>query len=100
MPPQVWLLSHTDDKIREGAAFALRFADSPNAVAALASLLDDPNLDIRFSAVNGLCRLTRANRDWSPSIDKFKKNPDAWTAKWKAWWEQEGKGSIPRFKKP
>jgi hypothetical protein len=95
VPLLIQMLSVKDKKVREGAAFALRFTPSPNTVAALAGLLDDPDVEIRFSAVNGLHRQTKIHREWFPGIDEFKKDPSTWTSKWKGWWEQEGKAKYP-----
>ncbi len=95
VPLLIRMLSIKENNVREGAAFALRMSRSPNAMAALAGLLDDPNLEIRFSAVNGLYRQANLPRKWLCNIDEFKNDPDTWTTKWKGWWEKEGKTKFP-----
>jgi hypothetical protein len=67
---------------RRVAADALRHTQSSDAIPALASALDDPDLDVQYSGVAGLSEIT-GQTNGMPSIPLFKSNPNRYVALWK-----------------
>jgi hypothetical protein len=78
------LLAGGDDRVRVAAASALGRTASPNAIAALARALDDPEIKVRYTSVVGLANIAR-QPDWKPNADDFRDREARYLSYWKEW---------------
>lgn len=76
---------------RDQALQAVRAINSPHSAASLFELLDDPDVDIRFGAMQGLLSIAGGSSiSWVPTWEEFRKNSSTYVAKCKDWWHTEG----------
>lgn len=83
--PTLIRLLHSDNvETRRAAARALARTNTPLAVEPLGTALDDPDQQVRLSAVRGLARIT-GQRTHLPSDGAFQANEGVYIQYWKAW---------------
>lgn len=84
IPTLVRLLQEGDDETKRAACSALGRTHSPLAIRPLVTALDDPNIDVQYSAVVGLSNASGlTNR--RPSRPAFAMNPERYVEFWKDW---------------
>ncbi len=95
LPDLVLLSGSVYLPIRLGAMDAIRRLRNPKSVPILISRLDDQNGTVQYLAVITLAEVTgKLDGDYAPSMFLFDKKPQFYTALWKQWWEEEGKGQY------
>ena len=82
VPSLTRLLRAKEVETRRVAADALRHTRSSDAIPALASALDDPDLDVQYSGIAGLSEIT-GQTNGMPNVPLFKSNPNRYVALWK-----------------
>jgi hypothetical protein len=88
------LTSSTILSIRFGAVNALRKLADPGGAPSLIKELDDPDRNIRFSALKALSEIFKMKGDYSPITRDFESKPDYYTNLWKQWWAQN-RDAVP-----
>lgn len=86
IPGLTRLSEAVDPTTRRYAASALRQTSSPAAVAPLAKLLNDTDVNTRYDAVAGLGEITRQD-EWTPALDEFKQHETKYISYWHHWVE-------------
>jgi hypothetical protein len=84
IPAMESLLAASDSAIRSAAMGALWHIGSPKATAALVSGLNDPNQNVRYSAVRGLAEIN-GELQWNPSVSEFQEHEQRYLAHWREW---------------
>jgi hypothetical protein len=86
--------------LRREALQAVRAINSPHSAPLFYKLLDDSDVDNRFSAMQGLLTLSGGGDiPWVPSWEEFRRQPDFYAATCREWWDNEGKQKL-KFRKP
>lgn len=86
-------LSFADDLgIRTGTIQAMRNMNTKAAAPTLVKHLDDPDNNIRYSALMALAMLFDKRGEYVPGWPEFNQKPDYYAALWKAWAQQAGIG--------
>jgi hypothetical protein len=84
-------LSFADNiEIRMGAVQALRNMETRAAAPAFVKHLDDPDKNIRYSALMALAIMYGKTVPQVPNWPEFDQRPDYYTGLWKAWAQQTG----------
>ena len=84
-------LSFADDvEVRMGAVQALRNMETRAAAPAFVKHLDDPDKNIRYSALMALAMMYGKTVPQVPNWREFDQTPDYYTGLWKAWAQQTG----------
>ena len=78
------LLASPDTQVRKAAASALRHTRADDALNPLATLLDDPDQEIRYYSVIGLAEIT-GQTDWRPNRDVFLASQQKYLTYWRNW---------------
>ncbi len=73
---------------RQAASYVIRQGNDPGRrdLPVLAQLLDDPDLRVRYNAVMGMAKRLGRSREWAPSFERFKEDPDSFAGRWRRWW--------------
>lgn len=79
-----------DIEIRMGAVQALRNMETRAAAPAFVKHLDDPDKNIRYSALMALAMMYGKTVPQVPNWPEFEQTPDYYTGLWKAWAQQTG----------
>lgn len=75
---------------RQETLYAVRNIRSTASAPYLFKMLDDPDVNNRFGAMQGLLALrVDGDRRWVPSWAEFDRNPDFYAAKCREWWNSE-----------
>jgi hypothetical protein len=91
LPILLRLLQLPDPIIRMEVLSAVRAMHSPQSGASLLKMLDDPDSNNAFSAMQSLFELAGGGViDWVPSVPEFRKNPTYYAARCREWWQAEG----------
>jgi hypothetical protein len=86
------LLQLSNPFVRSEVLQAVRAIHSPQSADALLRMLDDPDPDNGFSAMQGLIEISnRKGIDWVPPWPVFNANQKYYAAKCREWWESEKK---------
>jgi hypothetical protein len=73
--------------LRQNALDAVRAINSPHSSPFFYKLLNDSDVDIRFSAMQGLLTLAGGGVvPWVPTWEEFRREPDRYVAKCREWW--------------
>ena len=92
LPQLEQFLLSSNTMLRSEALQAVRAINSPHSAPFFLKLLDDPDVDNRFGAMQGLLSIASPTETtWVPSWPEFRKAPDLYAAKTQEWWEAEGK---------
>ena len=84
-------LSFADDfEVRMGAVQALRNMETRAAAPVFVKHLDDPDKNIRYSALMALAMMYGKTVPQVPNWREFDQTPDYYTGLWKAWAQQTG----------
>ena len=84
------LLRLRNPLMRQEVLQAVRAINSVNSAAPLIEMLDDPDADNAFSAMQGLIALAGGGAiDWVPSLVVFRENPRYYAARCREWWQAE-----------
>ena len=84
-------LSFADDfEVRMGAVQALRNMETRAAAPVFVKHLDDPDKNIRYSALMALAMMYGKTVPQVPNWREFEQTPDYYTGLWKAWAQQTG----------
>jgi len=76
---------------------ALRAIRSPQSAPSLLQLLDDPDADNGYAAMQALIELSGGGPiDWVPSWPEFRRNPAYYAARCREWWQTEGQQKMHR----
>jgi HEAT repeat protein len=75
---------------RRATLQAVRAINSPQSAPSLLKMLDDPNADNAFIAMQALIELAGGGPiDWVPSLLEFRENPRFYAARCREWWQAE-----------
>jgi HEAT repeat protein len=90
--PVLVRLLHLPSSVMRGQVLqALRAIHSPQSAPSLLQMLDDPDVDNGFGAMQALIELAGGGViDWIPSWPEFRKNPTYYAARCREWWQTEG----------
>ena len=92
LPTLLGLLQLPNPYIRTQVLQAVRAIHSPESANALLRMLDDPNPNSGFSAMEGLIEISdHQGIDWVPSWPVFNANQKYYASKCREWWEVEKK---------
>jgi HEAT repeat protein len=92
LPALLGLLQLSNPFVRTEVLQAVRAIHSPQSADALLRMLDDPNPDNGFVAMQGLIEISdHKGVDWVPSWPVFNTNQKYYAAKCREWWEGEKK---------
>jgi hypothetical protein len=80
-----------DAQLKRASLYCLREIASPETVPILAHHLDDADLADCYNCIMGLAKATGRGPDWGTTLIEFRTDPGPLTAKWREWWEQEGR---------
>jgi hypothetical protein len=81
-----------DPALRGSALQALRAIGSPHSATTFLKVLEDPNSDNSFSAMQGLLSLAGGGSiEWVPTWEQFRSDPQFYAAKCREWWNLQGK---------
>jgi len=71
---------------------ALRAIRSPQSAQSLLQMLDDPDADNGFVAMQTLIELAGGGGaiEWVPSWPEFRRNPAFYATRCRGWWQTEG----------
>jgi HEAT repeats len=96
--PVLVRLLHLQSPIMRGQVLqALRAIRSPQSAPSLLQMLDDPDADNGFGAMQGLIELAAGGViDWVPSWPEFRRNPTYYAARCREWWQTEGQQKAAR----
>jgi len=92
LPILLRLLRLPSSSARQAILQAVRAINSPQSAPSLLKMLDDPNPDNAFAAMQTLIELAGGGAiDWVPSLPTFRENPTYYAARCREWWEIEKK---------
>jgi hypothetical protein len=75
---------------RQGILQAVRSINSPQGIPSLLKMLDDPDADNAFIAMQALIELAGGGAiDWVPPLPVFRENPTYYAARCREWWQAE-----------
>jgi len=74
---------------RRAAASALRHTGAKSALAPLAYLLNDNDLQVRHEAIVGLAEIT-GDLEWGPNLDLFQSQEQQYLKHWCDWASANG----------
>ena len=92
VPVLVRLLQLPDSRMRGQVLQALRAIRSPQSAQSLLQMLDDPDADNGYVAMQALIELAGGGAiDWVPSWAEFRRNPAFYAARCREWWQTEAR---------
>ncbi|HTK95720.1 MAG TPA: HEAT repeat domain-containing protein [Terriglobales bacterium] len=85
--------------LRQSAAYAVRQMHDPSGIPYLVRLLDDPSAETRIQAIRGIQEIVRPGIEaegWVPGNreDGTRVTEQAVLARWRSWWQSEGKAKY------
>ena len=97
LPILLRLLKLPQEFVRWAALQAVRAINSPQSAPSLLELLDDPDADTAYGAMQGLIGLAGGGPiSWVPTLLEFRANPRYYAARCREWWQTEGR-KTPRL---
>jgi hypothetical protein len=91
------LLQLPDPILRHEVLGAVRAMHSLESAPSLLMMLDDPDANNAFSAMQSLFELAGGGViDWVPSLPEFRSDPTYYAAKCREWWQAEGEQKAKR----
>jgi HEAT repeat protein len=88
--PMLSRMAHAKElETRRAAASALRHTGAKSALAPLAYLLNDNDLQVRHEAIVGLADIT-GDLDWGPNLDLFQSQEQQYLKHWRDWASANG----------
>lgn len=92
LPTLLRLLHLPDSMIRMHVLDAVRAIHSPDSAPSLLEMLDDPNADNGFIAMQALIELAGGGViEWVPSWPDFRQRPSYYAARCREWWQARDK---------
>lgn len=95
IPTLIRLLKTHDQQITRSVAIALRKSGSEQALSPLSGLLDNGELQVRYSAVVGMGEITRQD-EWTPALDEFHNHEGKYLAYWRDWAQSNLHSETPQ----
>jgi HEAT repeat protein len=90
LPILLRLLQLPSPFARQAILQAVRAINSPQSAPLLLKMLDDPNADNVFSAMQALIELAGGGPiEWVPSLPAFRENPRYYAATCREWWQAQ-----------
>jgi hypothetical protein len=90
LPVLLGLLQLPSPFARQATLQAVRAINSPQSAQSLLKMLDDPNADNAFIAMQALIELAGGGPiDWVPSWPEFRENPRFYATRCREWWQAE-----------
>ena len=92
LPTLLRLLRLPSPIARQAILQAVRAINSPQSAPSLLKMLDDPNADNAFLAMQALIELAGGGAgaiDWVPPFPVFRENPNYYAARCREWWQAE-----------